>query len=1174
MSLTIEDVLSRRGCNRLVTEETKEHAKSTRRNKVAAPSAKRMRYLYEHSCNHGQDTLEISEPHVRELQGWFEYGSYALCEICAGIQPQKLNEKDLFLKQNVVIPSCKVCSAGKYIRPQVHQIPLALQNLTPSEIEALRPMSIHQGEIRAHRAGYRGHTKFTRLKWKHTSFEERAAELSEESRHRVKRAYRFLMQYNGSAFREFDKQRGQQESYGSLLPFDAIQWPHIENSLFPDLYPHRSWCDSVWLEKDEQYASSKASFIAKAYSAVLDYAYDFTLVQFVYDRWIWRTITSAQNAALHQGSVLDMCLKCRTFAPEHMKNARCVLTDVVRQAGCPDGMLTLAPNEWHWILHTALKDGLDKVAAFDIFEFGGPIAMHITHCTQQLVLGYFFGKNGNKPWAWRSHIFANKKMPHLENAKYIFLRAEIQEGEERTSQGRCAWHFHCIYWLFDVKSTMIHHSLLAHCPTDYAEVSYWMHEVQRSHAPYMDEAENRPTHWTLNGNLVVHYPLSSVEARLRPVHKISLLSLRGHQDWQVTVGDQTAAVEYLTSKMRYASKQGQKLSHLKHHRTGFSAARAFVETYRPHEAEIWASLSRMRVCIGTALSNMQQPIFAPTFDNHRAHDLFLKYLTCTIRSDAISFLEWLRMYDYHKTPVTLRRRRIHEIRPIALRYNYIMKDTAWEQYVLTQVPLRKMEDILHPDCDCVPSRLKAFVAVLRLNHKSLRVDTDDALDAFLVKECYTQRQRKNLVFHFRGLRSYVEVLCKGSLYIGEIKPVEVCLPDLSAQQLLPLVELKVAATANREAWELQHVHPACEGIIYIEGEPGVGKSTVVLHMMKWMNSESISHVILTPTGALREAYRRQCDSFHTDTFDGFTSFLDPDVYVLSRKLLQWPVVMIDEVWMLNQKQLEFLYNAWCISGKWSILVFAGDPQQMRPFSTCGEAVKLFNDTSFWQQKHAFRLIYSYRIEHDAFTFVREVRYHYPSEKWIDELCKRCLVAEGIPNANHVRWALAINESTTFLAITKRAVAELNDLVAQVLFPHETPLTHAQTAEGIVPLFKGQRLVVMQNISKESGFVNGRVGKLLAKEPGVLHVVYDDGTLAPIPLWCFDDGVYFPILRGHAVTIAKSIGTNMGHITLYMEEGISVPGAGYVAISRVRNLDALSVIGFPSYKFFRPHKMLG
>lgn len=63
-------------------------------------------------------------------------------------------------------------------------------------------------------------------------------------------------------------------------------------TIWPHLYPYYEWCETK-LSHNNNRKSAKASFTLKILSEVLDYSMDFELLQFVYDRWLFTTITGA-----------------------------------------------------------------------------------------------------------------------------------------------------------------------------------------------------------------------------------------------------------------------------------------------------------------------------------------------------------------------------------------------------------------------------------------------------------------------------------------------------------------------------------------------------------------------------------------------------------------------------------------------------------------------------------------------------------------------------------------------------------------------------------------------------------------------------------------------------------------------------------------------------------------
>ena len=109
---------------------------------------------------------------------------------------------------------------------------------------------------------------------------------------------------------------------------------------------------------------------------------------------------------------------------------------------------------------------------------------------------------------------------------------------------------------------------------------------------------------------------------------------------------------------------------------------------------------------------------------------------------------------------------------------------------------------------------------------------------------------------------------------------------------------------------------------------------------------------------------------------------------------------------------------------------------------------------------------------------------------------------------------------------------------------------------------------MHNIRKQDGLVNGKLCTLLDVGDHVLFVKLRPGGLAIIPVWTFDDGTYFPVLRAHAMTVAKAMGTGLSHATLFLEN-LSMAGVEYTALTRIKNLSSLLTLGPIERRFFQP-----
>ena len=99
------------------------------------------------------------------------------------------------------------------------------------------------------------------------------------------------MESPDSAYREYVLIANELRSSNSNPSvFQIFQWVGIECALWPTLYPYTSLCESA-VGSTGPKDSSKASFLVKCLSPVIDYSLHFDIVQFLLDRCMYKTST-------------------------------------------------------------------------------------------------------------------------------------------------------------------------------------------------------------------------------------------------------------------------------------------------------------------------------------------------------------------------------------------------------------------------------------------------------------------------------------------------------------------------------------------------------------------------------------------------------------------------------------------------------------------------------------------------------------------------------------------------------------------------------------------------------------------------------------------------------------------------------------------------------------------
>ena len=314
--------------------------------RAAALERRREQFLEEYEFPDVQHESIISTPEAEHLRLWCEEGSWSFCPKCGKLCPAKLLPSFRTRKHNILDNSCK-CGGTTYCVPQAEDVPLPLRNLTAQDIRVLRPLVIHCGEYKRVVHGYRQRTGPFRVSWATTSVQDKISGLDDPIRRgKLQRAYEFLMASTDSQYSKFVcmQLRGVREPFPHEV-FTAPEFQGVECALWPTLYHSSKLCETL-LEGQANRASSKLSYMHKVLSPVIDYCMEFDLLQFTYDRWLFKTVTGAINSSKASGCSPNCGLQQKSFSATFWRWQHLLLIDAVRQYGFPSFFVTISPYEW------------------------------------------------------------------------------------------------------------------------------------------------------------------------------------------------------------------------------------------------------------------------------------------------------------------------------------------------------------------------------------------------------------------------------------------------------------------------------------------------------------------------------------------------------------------------------------------------------------------------------------------------------------------------------------------------------------------------------------------------------------------------------------------------------------------------------------------------------------
>lgn len=376
--------------------------------------------------------------------------------------------------------------------------------------------------------------------------------------------------------------------------------------------------------------------------------------------------------------------------------------------------------------------------------------------------------------------------------------------------------------------------------------------------------------------------------------------------------------------------------------------------------------------------------------------------------------------------------------------------------------------------------------------------------------------------------------------------------------------------------------------VYLTGPAGSGKTHVLNLYIDYLKSNDVSVGITASTGIA--ATHMGGMTIHSWTGMGIKNELDSsdikDILKKShikRRMEQVKVLIIDEVSMLHHFRLD-LVDAILRAAKKKDepfggiqVVLCGDFFQLPPVSRMGEPEAFFvYESNAWRDAD-FKVCYleeQYRQTDDRATAVlNDIRANRVNEDTHTYL-RECFVEN--------KKEISVIEPTR-LYTHNIDVDEVNKKELLKIKGKEGAFTmHTRGSEALVAIIKksclapevlnlkvGARVMFVKN-NMDEGYANGSLGIVTSLDGPEVRLTNNKVIKVPIESWRIEeDGkvlaeiTQVPLRLAWAITVHKSQGMSLDAVEVDLSKSFE-KGMGYVALSRVRTLAGLTILGINDF----------
>jgi ATP-dependent DNA helicase PIF1 len=370
--------------------------------------------------------------------------------------------------------------------------------------------------------------------------------------------------------------------------------------------------------------------------------------------------------------------------------------------------------------------------------------------------------------------------------------------------------------------------------------------------------------------------------------------------------------------------------------------------------------------------------------------------------------------------------------------------------------------------------------------------------------------------------------------------------------------------------------------VFLTGEPGAGKTYVINKYVAWLEAAGLNVAVTASTGIAATHIGGM--TIHSWSGVGIKDFLTPfDLEQISTKerivkrAKAAQVLVIDEISMLDGKVLDMVdqvlrtvrVSEEAFGGVQVVCI--GDFFQLPPVTRNGDVMRYAFECNAWLNMKPLicYITEQYRQDDEQLLgLLGSIRRNEIEEEHYTLLEEQKEIA-----FEHIEPTRLYTHNADVDAVNNQKLAELPGPIRkfQMDGKGKKPLIEGLVKNCLSPQvleLKEDAMVMCTKNNFEAGYVNGTLGRIIRFDEGfpVVETLEGKEILMRSTTWeLAEDGKVLasieqlPLRLAWAITVHKSQGMSLDAAEIDLSKAF-VYGQGYVALSRVRSLDGLKVLG--------------